>query len=102
MSVAVPPQGEFLVQYFPRPDAVTAGGKRKRGVAGPADDATGYLSLNDFLEDLMNAATSRALDPYIVLTAAHWPPYVELILRAGIGILHPKDHTRMRLQDFHV
>ena len=30
----------------------------------------------------MNASITRAHDPYITITEAYWPPYVELVIRA--------------------
>ena len=58
--------------------------------------------MHDVLETLMNVAvTADARDGrYIQLTARHWPPYVELLVRAGIAVRHKDDSSRLRLTDF--
>ena len=54
------------------------------------------------LEELLNAAVSTAADPYLPVLPSYLPAYVELLLRAGIAVKHPRDPTRWKLVDFHL
>lgn len=49
----------------------------------------------------MNRIVSSPSDPYVQLQPEHWPPYVELLVRAGIAVKHPEDSARLKLTDFH-
>jgi len=49
----------------------------------------------------MNAIVTRPSDPYIVLQPQHWPPYVELLVRAGIAVKHPQNSDLVKLTEFH-
>ena len=59
-------------------------------------------NLKGMLEELLNAAVSTAADPYLPVLPSYLPAYVELLLRAGIAVKHPRDPTRWKLVDFHL
>ena len=65
-------------------------------------DGVPKASLKDLLENLMNLTVGHTGDPYLQLGANHWKPYVELLIRAGIAIKHPKDGSRLKLVEFHL
>jgi len=69
-----------------------------------AQPQTQAFSLKSLLEDLMNLAVTKPSDPYVSLqlSTKHWPPHVELLIRAGIAVKHPKDGSRLRLVEFHM
>jgi centromere protein K len=50
----------------------------------------------------MNLAVTRPADPFLRLQPNHWPPHVELLLRAGIAVKHPQDGGRLKLVEFHL
>ncbi|CAG8596025.1 3665_t:CDS:2, partial [Paraglomus occultum] len=59
-------------------------------------------SLKELLEDLMNQSFSNP-DPYVQINSKQvWLPYVELLIRAGIAIQHPKDAYKIKLIEFHL
>eukprot|EP00053_Salpingoeca_punica_P015785 m.146077 g.146077 ORF g.146077 m.146077 type:complete len:162 (-) comp16799_c6_seq1:230-715(-) len=113
----------FMSKYFPPPspdddesDATAstssskkAAGKQKEPQRQPkgaitqffARDRPALRSLNDLLEDLMNKCMTSPHDPYITLDDSHWPPYIELIVRSGIGMRHPHIPRKLKLTDFH-
>lgn len=98
----------FLAQYYPPPaNALLLSATGTETGAIPDDrhaDATisraEAMSLRDFLEALMNRFVEQPADPWVLLTARHWPPYVELLVRAGIAERHPSDARRLRVVDF--
>ena len=49
----------------------------------------------------MNQAIVRPNDSYVSLDVDHWPPYVELLVRAGIAVKDPEDGSKLKLVDFH-
>lgn len=49
----------------------------------------------------MSLAVSRRDNPYLDLVPGmYWPPYVELVIRAGIAERHPSNPRLIRLCDF--
>lgn len=102
----------FLQEHFPIPDAggmTTSAGKRNKqdiavsmspqGGAAPAK----YCSMIDLLEELMNTCMAKPHDPYITIREdIHWPMYIELIIRWGIGIKHPSKANQIKLVAFHI
>ncbi|XP_058682185.1 centromere protein K isoform X3 [Poecile atricapillus] len=71
--------GEFLSEHFPLPEK------------------------DENIENkmLINKLMTTPHEPYITINESFWPPYIELLLRCGMALRHPKDPNRMRLQAFH-
>jgi hypothetical protein len=59
-------------------------------------------NLKGMLEELMNGAVASGADPYLPIAPTYLPAYVELLLRAGIAVKHPRDPSRWKLVDFHL
>ncbi len=49
----------------------------------------------------MGRTISEPHDPYITLDGSHFPPYVELLVRANIAEKHPRNSALLRLVAFH-
>ena len=76
-------------------------GKRK-ALEDAAAAAPRVYNLKEMLEELMNAAVDATKEPYKPISPAYLPAYVELLLRAGIAVKHPRDPTLWKLVDFHL
>lgn len=92
--------GSFLSTNFPLPSSDDFKGTKKKGRRVDWDPNTRYIPLQQFIEDLMNMLYSKPHDPYIRIEDAHWPPYIELLLRSGIAQRHPQDCNLIRLVAF--
>ncbi|NXO77501.1 CENPK protein, partial [Sitta europaea] len=90
--------GEFLDEHFPLPEKSENTKKTKRSSAEPA---VKLITLQEILEILINKILTTPHEPYITISESFWPPYIELLLRCGIALRHPKDPYKMRLQAFH-
>merc|ERR1719345_318734 len=97
---------EFLGKHYPRPTpadtdpgsgaggggaaaaAAPGSGKRSRasGISSYLQQPSEMLSMSEILEELMNNAITRPHAPYIVLDDRYWEPYIELLVRWGIGL----------------
>ncbi|XP_020602088.1 centromere protein K-like isoform X2 [Orbicella faveolata] len=91
--------GSFLSSNFPLPSAADMKGNKNLARA-PLNPDIRYISLQQLTEDLMNMSYSRPHDPYLRIKDAHWPPYIELLLRCGIAQRHPQDCNLIRLVAF--
>ncbi|XP_063037117.1 centromere protein K [Melospiza melodia melodia] len=89
--------GEFLDEHFPPPEE-DENIKKKNSLAEPAVER---ISLQEFLEMLINTLMTIPHEPYITINQSFWPPYVELLLRYGVVLRHPEDPNRIRLQAYH-
>ncbi|KAL1923298.1 uncharacterized protein VTP21DRAFT_8278 [Calcarisporiella thermophila] len=92
---------KFIDKYYP-PRYIEARERR-----GPLDDMFGVnqktSSLKSILEDLMNLAVARPGDAYVQIRPdIHWPPYIELLVKAGIATRHPRDASKIKLVEFHI
>ncbi|XP_063278441.1 centromere protein K [Prinia subflava] len=88
--------GEFLDEHFPRPEIVENTEKKNSSAEPPVE----LITLKEILEILIKKLMSTPHDPYITIHESFWPPYIELLLRYGIALIHPEDASRMRLQAF--
>ena len=84
---------KFLDQYYPAPERTA-----KDSHLPPLQ------SLKQLLNDLIRVEAAAREDPtrdfsegYVKLNETHWPPYVELLVRAGVAEVHPEDSSRLRL-----
>lgn len=92
---------DFCLEHFPRPGEHPASvGKRKKHTSGESTNRI-YLTLQAYLEVLLNKLFDSPHDPYINLSAEHWDHYTESLLRCGIILRHPKDCNRVRMEAFH-
>ncbi|KAJ7335915.1 hypothetical protein JRQ81_013856, partial [Phrynocephalus forsythii] len=90
--------GEFLEEHFPLPEN---GGTAKRKRRSLEEPDVQLITLHEILESLIHKLVNTPHDPYITITAAFWPPYIELLLRYGIALRHPEDPNQLRLENFH-
>ncbi|KAM6991671.1 centromere protein K [Passerculus sandwichensis] len=89
--------GEFLDEYFPLPEE----GENIKKKNSSAEAALEQISLQEFLEMLINTLMTTPHEPYITINQSFWSPYVELLLRYGVVLRHPEDPNRIRLQAYH-
>ncbi|XP_004364765.2 hypothetical protein CAOG_01897 [Capsaspora owczarzaki ATCC 30864] len=59
-----------------------------------------FIPLRKLLEELLNRFASSYVDPYIRVLPTHYPPYLELLVRAGIIVRHPQNANLIALTDF--
>lgn len=52
------------------------------------------------LQILMNKALKTPHDPYVLIDATFWPPYIEMLLRYGIAVRHQENNLMIRLENF--
>lgn len=89
----------FVERHFPVEGARASAGGREivRAARGGPKQA-----LKDLVLQLLNRAVHQPDDPFVRLQEGlEWPPYVELLLRAGVAEKHPADSSRLRLVPFH-
>ncbi|KFO88698.1 Centromere protein K, partial [Buceros rhinoceros silvestris] len=87
--------GDFLGEHFPLPE-------KDRSAKKKIICFVRFLNLILFIfQMLINKLMSTPHEPYITISDAFWPPYIELLLRYGIALRHPEDPNRMRLEAFH-
>ncbi|EGD78362.1 hypothetical protein PTSG_09428 [Salpingoeca rosetta] len=68
-----------------------------------ASGGTTFISLRQLLQELMNQCMTSPHDPYIAIDDdKHWLPYLEMLQRAGITQVHPRDQAKIKLTEFHV
>ncbi|XP_062984082.1 centromere protein K [Elgaria multicarinata webbii] len=90
--------GEFLEEHFPLPEE-SGTAKKKRHLS--EEPNVQLITLHEILESLISRLIDTPHDPYITISASFWSPYIELLLRYGIGLRHPEDPNRIRLENFH-
>ncbi|KAM6188177.1 LOW QUALITY PROTEIN: centromere protein K-like [Sarcoramphus papa] len=88
--------GEFLEEHFPFPEK---GGSAKKKKNSSEEPAVQLITLHEVLEILINKLMSTPHEPYLTIND-FWPPYIELLLRYGIALIHPEDPI-IRLEAFH-
>ncbi|XP_023800386.1 centromere protein K isoform X3 [Cyanistes caeruleus] len=89
--------GEFLSEHFPLPEK----DENIENKNPSSEKVVKLITLQDILEMLINKLMTTPHEPYITISESFWPPYIELLLRCGMALRHPKDPSRMRLQAFH-
>ncbi|XP_014114337.1 PREDICTED: centromere protein K isoform X1 [Pseudopodoces humilis] len=89
--------GEFLGEHFPLPEK----DENIENKNPSSEKVVELITLQDILEMLINKLMTTPHEPYITINESFWPPYIELLLRCGMALRHPKDPNRMRLQAFH-
>ncbi|NWZ79778.1 CENPK protein, partial [Poecile atricapillus] len=89
--------GEFLSEHFPLPEK----DENIENKNPSSEKVVELITLQDILEMLINKLMTTPHEPYITINESFWPPYIELLLRCGMALRHPKDPNRMRLQAFH-
>jgi hypothetical protein len=95
----------FVERYFPTPERAPPA-RRRGGGSGSGGGSGGgelppYTPLKKLLEALMNACVDTPADPYVRITEAHFPPHVELLVRAGVAQRHAGDAGLIMLTEFH-
>ncbi|NXU38816.1 CENPK protein, partial [Drymodes brunneopygia] len=89
--------GEFLDEHFPVPET----GENTQKKKSSAEPAVELITLQEILEMLINKLFSTPHEPYVTINESFWPPYIEMLLRCGMALRHPKDPKRLRLYAFH-
>ncbi|NXO12434.1 CENPK protein, partial [Oriolus oriolus] len=89
--------GEFLDEHFPLPEKVE-NTENKNSSAKPA---LRLITVQEILEILINKFATTPHEPYVTINESFWTPYIELLLRCGIVLRHPRDPKRLRLEAFH-
>jgi len=82
---------EFLAEYFPKPSSNSSSTSSK---------ASQYWSLQEIIQQLITKQEEDPEDPYVLKNEHHYGPYIELLLRAKVAQVHPKDNRYIRLVDF--
>uniref|UniRef100_A0A674BGQ9 Centromere protein K n=1 Tax=Salmo trutta TaxID=8032 RepID=A0A674BGQ9_SALTR len=90
---------DVLAEHFPLPTQETNADKKKKNI--PQELNENLISLNEFLELLMNKTLETPHDPYVSIDETFWPPYTEMLLRHGIAQRHPEDCFKIRLETFY-
>lgn len=90
---------EFVEKHFP---PLTAQQLKRSQRKVRSQPQTPVWPLQQMLEVLMNKSVETPHNPYMSLEPAHWPPYVELLLRFGIAVKHPDDDQQIKLTPFHL
>lgn len=92
----------FVRKYFPPlSDDDVKQWQKMHSKSARRIDASSFLSLEIILESLMNKSLETPNEPYIDIDDTLWPPYVEMLLRSGIVLHHPRDVNRIRLTPYH-
>mmetsp|Transcript_4315 Transcript_4315/g.4739 ORF Transcript_4315/g.4739 Transcript_4315/m.4739 type:complete len:333 (+) Transcript_4315:160-1158(+) len=60
-----------------------------------------YCGLGPMLEKLMNKLVLHPDSPWVRIEPQFFPPYIELLLRAGIVLKDPRDSSMIKLEAFH-
>ncbi|NXH87895.1 CENPK protein, partial [Edolisoma coerulescens] len=89
--------GEFLDEHFPLPEE----GENTKKKNSSAEPAVELITIQEFLEILINKLMTTPHEPYVTINESFWPPYIELLLRCGMVLRHPEDPKRLRLEAFH-
>jgi centromere protein K len=99
---------QFLSQHYPRPtpeEGADADGKRTKqtgNISRYLEQPKELLTMQDILEEMMNIAMTKPHAPYIALDDRYWPPYIELLVRWGIGMKHPQHSNQVKLCAYHI
>eukprot|EP00041_Stephanoeca_diplocostata_P007422 m.105525 g.105525 ORF g.105525 m.105525 type:complete len:267 (+) comp16872_c0_seq4:241-1041(+) len=97
--------GAFIDNHFPElraSDIAAAQGATSKDTLGRYQ-TTEFTSFMGLLEDLMNQCVASPENPYITIDEKkHWQPYIEFILRWGIGVKDPRSPNRLKLTEYHI
>jgi len=83
---------EFLSENFPKPISNSNSNSSKA--------SSQFWSLQEIIQQLITKQEEDPEDPYVLKDGHHYGPYIELLLRAKVAQVHPKDNRYIRLADF--
>ena len=98
----------FLAHHYPRPtpeQGEEKDGKRSKqavNISRFLEQPKEMLSMKEILEEMMNIALQKPHAPYVALDERYWPPYIELLVRWGIGMKHPQHSNQVKLCAYHI
>ncbi|KAK8761906.1 hypothetical protein V5799_026832 [Amblyomma americanum] len=94
---------EYLDNCYPQPPREDQASPASGGEAGEAAVHPGscdYLTVNQILEDLLEASTRSGDLQYIKLGQEHWLPHVQVLLDSGVAERDPQRSDHIKLTDW--
>lgn len=92
----------YLDDYYPRPSEEDQASLASAvvGEAAKHSGSCNYLSLSEFVEDLVAASTQQGDQRYVKLGSEHWLRHVELLLDSKVAERDPQRSDHIRLMDW--